>query len=346
MRYHFTPVRMAISKQCIVEGVEKGEPFCTVGGNADWGSHCGKQYELPQKIKNGTASWPSDSTPECVAKEICNTNLKDYVHPCVLCSVIYNSEDLEAAQVSVSRRVDKRAMVHLYNGISLGRKKENFTVAIAWMDLENITLSEISQSEKDEYMWFHSGVESNERTTRTSKIETDSHREQMTALGVLEGGGQIDQKRRKKGKELTDMDNSAMTAEDWGGVEVAEGMGGINGNGKNTIIFFKENKSVNLKEVHGQFYLLSFPFRTWSPDLWLLEQGSCRWRPWGHEPQAGTAGTQRRRHRADPIRHVRETWTKANAHPSQADFILKLHTSGATNKLLGIFILQGLSNMN
>ena len=24
--------------------VEKGEPFCTVGGNADWCSHCGKQY--------------------------------------------------------------------------------------------------------------------------------------------------------------------------------------------------------------------------------------------------------------------------------------------------------------
>ena len=26
------------------EDVEKGEPFCTVGVNADWCSHCGKQY--------------------------------------------------------------------------------------------------------------------------------------------------------------------------------------------------------------------------------------------------------------------------------------------------------------
>ena len=24
------------------EDVEKGEPFCTVGGNVDWCSHCGK----------------------------------------------------------------------------------------------------------------------------------------------------------------------------------------------------------------------------------------------------------------------------------------------------------------
>ena len=26
------------------EDVQKGEPFCTDGGNADWCSHCGNQY--------------------------------------------------------------------------------------------------------------------------------------------------------------------------------------------------------------------------------------------------------------------------------------------------------------
>ena len=40
------------------EDVEKGEPFCTVGGNADWCSHCGKQNGISSKIKNGTASDP------------------------------------------------------------------------------------------------------------------------------------------------------------------------------------------------------------------------------------------------------------------------------------------------
>ena len=37
MRYHLTPVRMEM-------GVEKREPFYTVGGNVNWCSHCGKQY--------------------------------------------------------------------------------------------------------------------------------------------------------------------------------------------------------------------------------------------------------------------------------------------------------------
>ena len=37
------------------EDVEKGEPFCTIGGNADWHSHYRKQMETSQKIKNGFA---------------------------------------------------------------------------------------------------------------------------------------------------------------------------------------------------------------------------------------------------------------------------------------------------
>ena len=49
MRYHFTLVRMAITNQlttCASEVVEKREPYCTVGGNADWWGHCGKQYGI------------------------------------------------------------------------------------------------------------------------------------------------------------------------------------------------------------------------------------------------------------------------------------------------------------
>ena len=58
MRYHRTSVRMAIIKNqqtSAGEGVEKKETQCTVGGNADWCSHCGKTMEFPQKIKNETA---------------------------------------------------------------------------------------------------------------------------------------------------------------------------------------------------------------------------------------------------------------------------------------------------
>ena len=51
------------------------------------------------------------------------------MHPYVNCSVIYNSQDLEAVQVCISRRVDKIAVVHLHNGMLLNHiKEENFTM--------------------------------------------------------------------------------------------------------------------------------------------------------------------------------------------------------------------------
>ena len=54
--------------------------------------------------------------------------------------------------MSINRRVDKATMGYLHNGILLGwKKEENFTLVAAWVDPENIMLSEISQSEKDNF---------------------------------------------------------------------------------------------------------------------------------------------------------------------------------------------------
>ena len=48
MRCHLTLVRMAIIKNLQIvnagEGVEVREPFYTVTGNVNWGSHFGEQY--------------------------------------------------------------------------------------------------------------------------------------------------------------------------------------------------------------------------------------------------------------------------------------------------------------
>ena len=69
------------------------------------------------------------------------------------CSIIYNSQDLEAAQVQL-RWADKTNVVHLHSRILLYlavEVKEIFPFVTAWMDLETIIQSEISQSEKDKY---------------------------------------------------------------------------------------------------------------------------------------------------------------------------------------------------
>ena len=47
LRYHLIPVRMAKlnnTQNKVSEAVEKGKPSHTVGRNANWYSHSGKQY--------------------------------------------------------------------------------------------------------------------------------------------------------------------------------------------------------------------------------------------------------------------------------------------------------------
>ena len=80
--------------------------------------------KFSQIIKNATALWPKISTSGNISEETWNTNSKEYMHPYVLCSVTHNSQDLEAAQVPISKWVDKKTVVHLHNGILGSCKKE------------------------------------------------------------------------------------------------------------------------------------------------------------------------------------------------------------------------------
>ena len=56
-----------------------------------------------KKIKNRNTIQSSNSTTGYFSKENKNTNLKRYTHPYVFCSIIYNSQDMAATQVSINR---------------------------------------------------------------------------------------------------------------------------------------------------------------------------------------------------------------------------------------------------
>ena len=68
-----------------------------------------------QKFKKGTTSWPSDSTSGYIPEETQNINLKEYMHSYVYYSIIYNLQDMEAAQVSINRWMCKNVVVHVHN---------------------------------------------------------------------------------------------------------------------------------------------------------------------------------------------------------------------------------------
>ena len=106
----------------------KGNPIALLVGMQTGAATVESSMEIPQTIKNGSSFWPSNPTSGNTPKVTQNTNLKSHKHPYVQCSVIYNGQDMEAAQVSISRWVD-RTIGCLHNGILLScKKEENFTL--------------------------------------------------------------------------------------------------------------------------------------------------------------------------------------------------------------------------
>ena len=74
------------------------------------------------------------------------------MHPYVHCCVVYNSQDLGAAQVSIiDEWIKKLWYIYTMEYYTAVKKKVLLRFVTAWMDLENIMLSEISQSEKDKH---------------------------------------------------------------------------------------------------------------------------------------------------------------------------------------------------
>ena len=70
-----------------------------------------------------------------------------YVHS----SLIYNSQELERTQMSLNKRMDTKNVVHLHNGVYYVAIKNNEFMKFVgkWMNLEDIILNEVTQSQKN-----------------------------------------------------------------------------------------------------------------------------------------------------------------------------------------------------
>ena len=128
VRYHLIPVRVATIKKLTNNKWmwRKGNSSALLVGMQIGVATVECSMEIPQKILNESAFWSSNSTSGNIAKDTQNTNSKEHKDPYVHCSVIYNYQDMEAAQVSKSRWVDNTTMGHLHKGILLGWKKRKF----------------------------------------------------------------------------------------------------------------------------------------------------------------------------------------------------------------------------
>lgn len=130
--------------------MKKLEPYTLLVGMQDGASSMENNTLVLQKIRNRITVCPSNSTAGCIPKEIESKVLKILVHPCS--QQAYSQLVTQWKQSECHRgRMDKQNVVHPYDRMLFSRKrKEVLTPSTAGMDLADITLSGISQAQKDE----------------------------------------------------------------------------------------------------------------------------------------------------------------------------------------------------
>ena len=153
--------------------MEKRGPSCTVGGNADWCITVESSMALPQKIKNGTSLWPSDSTSGNLSEETWKNNSVKCMHPMFITTLFYNSQDLKAAWYpSVDEWIKK--LWYIYATECYSPVKKVYLTFCNSMDGTGEHYAKWNKPVRESTIWFHSYVESNEQNILTNKVETDS----------------------------------------------------------------------------------------------------------------------------------------------------------------------------
>ena len=92
------------------------------------------------------------STPGHIPQE--NSNLKRYMHPSVHSCTIYNSQDMEATQVSINRGLDKEDVIIVYTVeycYSVRRENEISPIAVTLVYLGVIILRELKLTGRHKY---------------------------------------------------------------------------------------------------------------------------------------------------------------------------------------------------
>ena len=74
--------------------------------------------------------------------------MKRYLHPHIHSSVIYNSLDMTACQMSTEGWMNEEIVIYTYGGVLAIRNEENLPFAATWMKLDCIMLNEMSNGKR------------------------------------------------------------------------------------------------------------------------------------------------------------------------------------------------------
>ena len=156
--------------------MEKGEHFCTVGRNADWCSHCGKQYgDTSKTLKMDLPFDPAIPLLGLYPKETKTLILKNISTPMFIAALftIFNIWKQPKCP-SVDEWIKQLWDIYTMKYYSIIKKEENFT---CWNNMNApgkhyTKWNKPVRGRQIPYDFTH--VESNEQTELTRQMRTDS----------------------------------------------------------------------------------------------------------------------------------------------------------------------------
>ena len=149
MRCHLIPVRMAVTNKSTNSKMwRKRNPRSILVGMQTGTTTVENSLEFPQKTKNGTALWPSNSTtgksPESPIQK--NLGTAKFIAAQFTIAKYWK----QPKSLSVNKWFKNYGTFTQWN-TTAKRKKELLPFMTAWMELENIMPGEIRQLVKDKY---------------------------------------------------------------------------------------------------------------------------------------------------------------------------------------------------
>ena len=124
MRSHLTPVKMSAIKK--PRNLQAGE-----GAEKKEHSHCWWECKLVEPLRRTVWRFlkkleielPCDPAILILGIHTKETRIERNTYTPMFIAALYNSQDMEATQMSIGRQMDKEAVVHIHNGILLGYEK-------------------------------------------------------------------------------------------------------------------------------------------------------------------------------------------------------------------------------
>ena len=129
-----------------------------------------------KKTNQRITIWSSNSTSQYTHKEMKAETGRDICIPMLTAVLPRIAKRWDITQMLINRWIDEQNTLYIHNRILLTLKKNIILIhAMTWMNLEDVTLNEISQSQKDKYCMIPSIM-----GTEGSKI----HRLKGNCLGL------------------------------------------------------------------------------------------------------------------------------------------------------------------